>query len=793
MTTSSRHGLLLDIQGSQSILHGERGIARYVMEHAMALMRRSDRVQGLLLNPLQPFPGHLPGPLLSSPLLRWSTASGLARESAGTGPLALHIMSPFELPDPATAVVPEHLNRPDLPVIVTLYDLIPYLFPDRYLGDPAWRKRYMQRVETIRAADLVLCISEATRQDAIRELGIRPDRAVNIQGGVSPIFRPADGSADPLATVRRAVPDIRGAYLFSVLGAEYRKNTERLIEAYASLPAELRRRFQLVITCHLPASWREAWMDHARRAGCAPGDVVLTGRVDDPTLLRLYQGASAFVFPSLYEGFGLPVAEAIAAGCPAITSNISSLPEILDHEAATFDPHDTASIAAVIERVLGDEGFRGELAGVASRRAPLFRWDAVADRTLEAVERVIDARPARTVSRARKPRVALVTPLPPERSGIADYSARIIPALQERMCLDVLHPSIDTRPEVSWPGVRILPVDGLGRFLNPHDYDAIVYAIGNSPVHVGTYQAMMRHPGIAWFHDVRLPHLYWHAALRVNQLHDAFIGGMLRRHYGARAPEHAVEEWSIALVDRFGLGLTPELVQRSRHVIVNSPFAERLLRLDQGPDAPSPPVSVLPLAAAPLRPGGPIGRPATPMVGSLGIVDERKGPLLLIDAVAAIAADRRPHLAFIGPCEPDKRHLLLEHAAARGLVDVEVSGWVDEADWQAAIDRMTCAVQLRIGTNGESAASIRDALAHGVPTITNMLGAAEEFPEGSVLALPGDVDAAGLATAIDEVCHDPAVWSRLSRAGWRYSEEVTAEVVASRLAEIVERTVAGPA
>jgi glycosyltransferase involved in cell wall biosynthesis len=787
--SGSEYGLILDIQGAQSVAHGERGIARFVVEHAAALMRRSDRVRRLLLNPLQPFPGHLPAPLLSSPLLGWSTLSGLRRE-LGSGDVAVHVMSPFELPDPATAVVPDHLMRPDLPLIVTLYDLIPYLMQERYLADPAWKKRYLQRVETVRGADLVLAISEATRQDAIRELGMDPDTVVNIGGGVSPNFRPAPAGVDVFAAACRDARQIRRPYFFSVAGAEFRKNTERLIEAYAALPAAIRQGHQLVITCDLPKEWRRSWLDHARAHGCDQDDVVLTGRVGDEQLVRLYRGASLFVFPSLYEGFGLPVAEAIACGCPAVTSNVSSLPEILEHPPATFDPEDVADISRVMERGVSDAGFRSALVEAVRRRSPLFSWDAVADRTLDAIcERIDSGRwqrsPLPPQRRNARPRVALVTPLPPEVGGIASYSARLLPALAEHMDLDVLHSNPET-PTMSPIGVRELPLVGLGRYVNPHSYDAVVYAIGNSPHHVATYEKLLVHPGIVWLHDVRVPHLIWHYAASHGIEPGDYIADLLHRNYGMRYPARALTDWSVALCDRYGLGLTPAVVRGARGVIVHSALAERLLRLDLGPDAAAPPIRVVPHAAAPLRPGGPVGRRTPPVVGALGLVDERKSPLLLIDAIAEIPTADRPELVFIGPCEDWKRDWILTHATELGIAaSVSFTGHVDPQGWWTAIDQLTCAVQLRVGTNGESSGSTRDAMARGVPVITNQVGVEEELPAGSLLALPAGVDATGLAVAIGEVCGDPAVWRRLSEAGWSYSAAVTEDVVAAELAAVI--------
>lgn len=204
-----------------------------------------------------------------------------------------------------------------------------------------------------------------------------------------------------------------------------------------------------------------------------------------------------------------------------------------------------------------------------------------------------------------------------------------------------------------------------------------------------------------------------------------------------------------------------------------------------------PPIAVVSHAAAPPRPEGPVRRVSPPVVGSLGLVDERKSPLLLIDAVAAIPAERRPRLVFVGPCEDWKRDWLLEHAAQGGVADlVEVIGWVSAGEWQRCIEHLTCAVQLRVGTNGESAGSIRDAMGSGVPVISNMIAVGEEFPAGSLVSLPSDAGAKDIAAQIDRVCHDPIAWAELSEAGWRYTETVSPDVVVDQILAAIEATVA---
>ena len=152
-------------------------------------------------------------------------------------------------------------------------------------------------------------------------------------------------------------------------------------------------------------------MDRGRERGLRDGDLVVTDYVDDDVLRALYQQARLFVLPSLYEGFGLPVLEASLCGCPAVASNVSAVPEVLQWSPATFSPFDLDEMASVVERGLRDEEFRLQLRRVGEAAASRHTWERVADRTISACAR-LDA--AGTRRRVPEPRVALVGSFSPD-------------------------------------------------------------------------------------------------------------------------------------------------------------------------------------------------------------------------------------------------------------------------------------------------------------------------------------------------------------------------------------------
>jgi glycosyltransferase involved in cell wall biosynthesis len=309
-----------------------------------------------------------------------------------------HVPSPLE-PLPLERVWPPGLRASAL--VVTLHDLIPAVFPEENMPDPAVQRFYWARLELVRQAERVLSVSEATARDAVEMLGLRPDRISVTGGGVSVDFAPPESLSNALGAVRRLRPAIDGEYVLYTGGMDYRKNVGGLLTAYAGLPAELRNAYKLVIVGRLGLDDPFGpFAAQAKQLGIADR-VVFTGYVPEQELVLLYQAATLFVFPSLYEGFGLPVVEALACGAPAIAGRNSSLVELIEQEEALFDPADPASIRAALARVLTDDALRERLRRPGVREQ--FSWTRIADRTAAAYQEIARSprpprrRPALTV------------------------------------------------------------------------------------------------------------------------------------------------------------------------------------------------------------------------------------------------------------------------------------------------------------------------------------------------------------------------------------------------------------
>ena len=371
-----------DLQGSQSVHHGERGIARYVLELALALEHTEPGLVDLfVVNPDLPEPSSL-APLRAAGRVVASDDSALERVTV------FHIASPMENGIPGPRLLPVALRRRRAVVIATVYDLIPLVYEEHYLRGRQNRAEYGRGLAVLQSANELLAISHATASDAHALLGIRPERITVIGAGASSKFRRPDDDERARAQQRlaRLLPSVRPSYILVPTGIDFRKNVEGTIGSYARIDSALRRTHQLVVACRVSEADRQGITALAARCRVAE-DVILTDYVSDETLVDLYQLAHVVVFPSRYEGFGLPALEARQCGAPVICGDNSSLREVITDERARFDADDADDIARVMRNVLQDAEFRHQLAAA---DLPDFSW-ARAARATAAVYRRSEA------------------------------------------------------------------------------------------------------------------------------------------------------------------------------------------------------------------------------------------------------------------------------------------------------------------------------------------------------------------------------------------------------------------
>lgn len=350
------------------------GIGRYARELVAALAREdSDTdyrlfVAGATRDRLPPAPGpnfswH-PARLSSVGFARlWHRARVPLPVETFTGRVALYHATDFVLPP----------TLPGAKTLLTVHDLSFVRVPES--ASPRL-KAYLDVVvpRSVRRADHILADSRATLQDLISLYGVAPEKIAVLLSGVDARFQRETDLAR-IENVRRKYELGQTPYLFSVGTVQPRKNYPRLILALAALRAE-GRDLQLVI------AGGKGWLDdpvyEALRATGMEPFARLIGFADDADLPALYSGAACLAFPSLYEGFGLPVLEAMACGTPVVTSAVSSLPEVAGDAALLVDPTDQDAITAALRRLLDDAALRVTLVERGYERAAYFTWQRAA-------------------------------------------------------------------------------------------------------------------------------------------------------------------------------------------------------------------------------------------------------------------------------------------------------------------------------------------------------------------------------------------------------------------------------
>jgi glycosyltransferase involved in cell wall biosynthesis len=270
---------------------------------------------------------------------------------------------------------------PRAKITATIHDLTCWVLPEAHFPkNIAADKRFAGQI--LRRADGIIAVSESTRQDAIRILKLAPNKIRVIHHGIAPEF---------FSVSRQDAEDVRSRlgllrpYLLFVGTIEPRKNLDTLLDAYQALSQTTREEFELVVAG--PRGW--ASPQTVARLGTLPG-IRYLGYVSEADLPGLFAGATAFVYPSLYEGFGFPVVQAMAAGTPVITSCVSALPEVTGGAALLIDPGSPADLQRAMAEMLTSPSCRADLSVRGRSQAQRFSWPECARQSLRFFEALGD-------------------------------------------------------------------------------------------------------------------------------------------------------------------------------------------------------------------------------------------------------------------------------------------------------------------------------------------------------------------------------------------------------------------
>jgi glycosyltransferase involved in cell wall biosynthesis len=282
--------------------------------------------------------------------------------------------------------LPTHQELGSIPRILTVYDLIPILFPE-YVT-PSVGRQYRKAMHSIdRDRDWVICISEHTKQDFCNYSGMNPDRVFVTPLAAANFLQPVRDPSAIAAVLNHY--NIRSPYLLSLATLEPRKNLSLLIRSFCQL-VQQQPDLDLNLVLVGVSGWRNS--DIFQAASQQPelrSRIKFTGYVPDADLSALYSGAIAFVYPSLYEGFGLPPLEAMQCGTPVITANTSSLPEVVSDAGIMVDPSQPDELSQALLNVAQNHPLRSELSERALQRAGQFSWKKCAQKTAQVYQHAV--------------------------------------------------------------------------------------------------------------------------------------------------------------------------------------------------------------------------------------------------------------------------------------------------------------------------------------------------------------------------------------------------------------------
>lgn len=369
----------------------------------------------------------------------------------------------------------------------------------------------------------------------------------------------------------------------------------------------------------------------------------------------------------------------------------------------------------------------------------------------------------------RRPTLALVTPAPPEQTGIADYSWRLAGALAATVDVDVVvaDGTVAGRPDSAF---GLIDVSTFLARDAATPYTHVVYCLGNSPFHTYMLEPMAQRRGAVLAHEARFTDLFWMHAQAPERGAD-WYRELLRGEYphltdAAFGPGSGIEEAVGSDVYLFG-----PIIDLATRVLTTSEFSAAVGRKERperatdihcvGFSYPTPVPAPRDVAEKAFR------------LGTVGRQNQTKGIARLLDALAIVSASC-PDASFeaIGVIEEEFGDWICRRATELGIAArVEFTGWLDDAEYSHRIGRLDLAVQLRSSTNGEVSAAVADCLVRGIPTAVSTIGPLADYPDGVVARVPAGADAAGLAGIILELIHDPSRRQALAAAAVEYTSD----------------------
>jgi glycosyltransferase involved in cell wall biosynthesis len=608
------------------------------------------------------------------------------------------------------------------PVVVTLHDLIPLVMKEQFqptLGDALWRD-YMERCSDMTKPNRwVVAVSEASASDFRRfypkhRCAIRVIYHASNYSRLWP-YRQGDRLSDP-------------HYVLYVGGFDPRKNMDNALRAFAAFAvAPGRESVRFKVVCGYDESSRDRYFGLARVLGVADR-LDLTGYVPDEELAFIFRGASVFFFPSLYEGFGLPVLDALACGVPVVASRTSSIPEVGGDHAIYCDPTDISSMSRALDQAWQQRDPNGQTRIAAVAHARSFRWEKSAQQYIAVFEAAALSRGETNGHQvSRKLRIAYLSPWPPQKSGVADYSYRLMPSLLKELDVTVFAEN----PHACLPmlGLEIRSLDSYPECAAT--FDNAIYHLGNGLTHLKIYEHAWLIPGVIVLHDYNIHPFF----------HFGFLGCPREPLYEEAIKEYG-DEGHVAWAHYQTTGHRPDVWQfpmshpiarRSRATVVHSRWVsdqltdvQHIVRVHHGAQIEE---SLHTDDQQLLRERLSLTENAY-WIGIFGFVNRHKRVESVLRAAKNLLTKGYPiRILIVGEVNDDTLDII-GAAKTIGVSEIlRLEGYVTESQFLEYMRAVDIVCNLRYPTMGESSGSMFHALALSKATLVSDCGAFSEIPD----------------------------------------------------------------
>lgn len=656
---------------------------------------------------------------------------------------------------------------------VTLYDLIPFINSESYIKGHKASHFFYQKMQYLKKSQLLITISESGKKEAIDHLAFPSDKIINCSVGLDPKFKKYTIDREKISQLEISY-GINKDFIFYIGALDFRKNVEGLIKAFILLPN--RENLQLIIIISAEQAVTHNFNNfYKEKYKLKENELILISYVSEEILLTLYSTCSVFVFPSLHEGFGLPIIEAMACGAPTLASNISSMPEAIGCSEALFDPKNPQSIAEKIHKVLANKDFCNFLKNHGEQQIKKFTWHNTAKNILNSFEKLYEKNTQIKFWEYKRKKMAFISPLPPEQSGIADYSSKLIPELNCFYNIILITEQNDVSDLWLKSNFQIRNVKWLIKNIN--SFDILLYQLGNSSYHHYMIDLISIYPGIIVLHDFYISGLLDWISDFVPKKNSIFNQFLLYSH-GISALVYQAAEGRIETHKKYPCNLL--ILKNAIGLIVHSQYSIDLAKTWYGMHSTKKFQLINHLAHENEKVSDQDKKLLKKKLGfkendfiicCFGNLHPNKLNHRVIAACSNnLLKDDKLNLIFLGEKPyPDYHNTLIDLVDKYNLnKQIQILGFTHDQTFKNFFVVADIAIQLRTNSRGETSGCLLTCLSYGIPTIANAHGSINELPNNVIIKLPEKFLDSELSAAIDSLCYNIRVRTELSEKCVQY-------------------------